>query len=101
MKQIKLCKPEKVEITTYYKGVALEKLMFPCLCTFIVPPGNVREVGMLNCGYPDLKVMYTLHHAEPRADVNRIGFDDDLFELLLRYDIEFEAGEICYYDYNK
>lgn len=100
MKVIKLKKPEKTERNlTYYNGVAIENITFPCLCTFSV--WGEEELGMLNCGYPDLDSIYTLHHVEPRMDVNRVGFNKSLLDLLERYHIRFEVGEIVFYDCNE
>ena len=100
MKVIKLRKPEKTERNlTYYNGVAIENITFPCLCTFSVwGEETARELGMLNCGYPDFDSIYTLHYVETRMDINRVGFDKSLLNLLERYYIRFEVGEIVFYD---
>ena len=96
MKEIELMIPDR-EDDNYYKGMNLDHVVFPCLCTFNTNLAK-EELGMLNMGYANGKNLYELHYLIPEGDVNRCQEDYDFKALLERWNVEFKEGKVIVYD---
>ena len=100
MKVIKLKKPEKTERNlTYYNGVAIENITFPCLCTFF--NGQYRGIITMSEMGADTYELFYLDRKDLCAKQNRSMGYNDLETLLINADVELKEGEIVFYDYKE
>ena len=97
MKEIELLKPEKEVNKGLYKGVDLNKVTFPCLCTFNSAgkhEGIINKVRDLNG-----RDSFELHYLNcPWSSTNRCQVKNCFRDLLEFWEVEFRSGKVIIYD---
>ena len=86
-------KPENQSKENLVNGENLNKIKFPCFCSYI-DEDRKRHIGMLNCYYNQ----YRLYNTEKQSEDNFIDDCTSLGNLIRSYDIHILKGRLIIFE---
>ena len=99
-----ICPPIEKKEGNWVNGECIDKIKFPCLCSYIVVLTGEKRYGKLDKGWDDIayKNNYMISNIEKQTtDMSILYIDTSLKKLMINLKIKILKGKIIIFDEEK